>query len=157
MKNVPVTGQGIIYSTMAAITKVIPMGLKRMETEGIKGLIDEINKEIIKNPEELKNFKKLFSDIFITLFMASLFHWVITPAYNELKKNRPHDDFLMNSFEDIVYKGTASSYDGFKGPINIITTYGENMNPPAYKVTTKMVTDVLKTTFGDKTLGQLLT
>lgn len=158
MKNVPVVGQGIMFSVLSLFKKVLPTALDRMETEGIQGLVDEINKEIIKNPEELKNFKKLlFSDILVTLFMASLFHWGITPAYNELKKNRPHDDFLMNSFEDIVYKGTASSYDGFKGPVNIVTTYGENMNPPAYKVTTKMVTDVFKTTFGDKTLGQLLT
>jgi len=31
------------------------------------------------------------------------------------------------------------------------------MNPPAYKVTTKMLTDITKTVFGDKTLGQLVT
>ena len=154
MKYVPVTSQGIIYSVYNLATKIAPVGFKQ---GGIKGVLEEIKKEIIMNPEERKNFEKLFSDIFMWLFMAALYQFVVDPAYEDLKKNRDKQDFLANSIEDILYRGTASSYDGFRGPWNVIDSFGNNMNPPAYKVTTKMVTDVTKFAIGDKTLGQLVT
>lgn len=155
-KNIPVLSQGIIYSVLHLFKRVVPAGLERYEKEGLQGLINEINKEILNNPEELKNFKKLLSDIFINLFLSGLFEFVVDPTYKDLVKNRNKKELLVNSLEDILYKGTASSYDGFKGPLNIIQTYGNN-NPPAYKVTTKMMTDITKTVIGKKTLGQLLT
>ena len=89
--------------------------------------------------------------------MAALYQFVVDPTYQDLKKKRDKEDFLANSIEDILYRGTASSYDGFRGPYNVLDSFGNNMNPPAYKVSTKMVTDVTKFVFGDKTLGQLVT
>ena len=91
------------------------------------------------------------------LFMAFLYMFAIEPAYKDLKKNRDKQNILVNSFEDIVYRGTASSYDGFRGPWNVIDSFGNNMNPPAYKVTTKMITDVAKTAIGNKTVGEFVT
>ena len=105
----------------------------------------------------MKNFKKLFSDMFMWLFMAMLYKFVIDPAYQEHKKKRKAEDLLANSLEDILYRGTGSSYDGFRGPYNVLESFGNNMNPPAYKVTTKMMSDITRFTFGDKTLGQLVT
>ena len=154
IKYVPITSQGIIYSVLNLANKIVPVGFNQ---GGFKGIIDEIKKEIILNPQEAKNFRKLFSDIAIWLFIAMLYKFVLDPAYKDLKKNRNQQDILANSIEDILYRGTASSYDGFRGPWNVIDSFGNNMNPPAYKVTTKMLTDITKTVFGDKTLGQLVT
>ena len=154
LKHVPITSQGIIYSIINLAAKIVPVGYKR---NGLAGAWEEIKKEIILNPQELKNFRKLFSDIFMWLLIGSLYAYVVDPWYEDLKKNRDHKDFLCNTFEDVVYKGTASSYDGFRGPWNVIDSFGNNMNPPAYKVTTKMATDSVKTVFGDKTFGQLIT
>lgn len=154
IKHVPVICQGIIYSLINLASKIAPVGYKQ---NGLKGVIDEIKREIILNPQEAKNFRKLFSDLFMWLFMGSLYSFVVDPSYKDLKKNRNQKNFLANSIEDILYRGTASSYDGFRGPYNVLDSVGNNMNPPAYKVTTKMVTDVAKTTFGSKTIGQLLT
>ena len=154
MKHIPITTQGIIYSLLSLAKKVVPAGYKQ---GGMKGIWEEIQKEILTNPQEMKNFKKLFSDMFMWLFMAMLYKFVIDPAYQEHKKKRKAENLLANSLEDISYRGTGSSYDGFRGPYNVLDSFGNNMNPPAYKVTTKMMSDVTRFTFGDKTLGQLVT
>ena len=55
IKHVPVTSQGIIYSVFNLATKIAPVGFNK---DGLKGVIDEIKKEIILNPSERKNFEK---------------------------------------------------------------------------------------------------
>lgn len=153
-KNVPISSQGIIYSVYDMISKTIPLGWKN---NGIEGVIDEIKKEMLLNPQEAKNFLKLISDLIMWIFLGTLYQFVVDPAYKELKKKRDKEDLLVNSIEDILYKGTASSYDGFRGPWNIIDSFGNNMNPPAYKVTTKMITDASKTIIGKESVGEFLT
>lgn len=154
MKHIPITTQGIIYSLLSLAKRVVPAGYKQ---GGLQGIWAEIQKEILINPQERKNFKKLFSDIFMWLFMSMLYKFVIDPAYQEHKKKRKAENLLANALEDILYRGTANSYDGFRGPYNVLDSFGNNMNPPAYKVTTKMASDVARFTFGDKTFGQLVT
>lgn len=153
-KHVPVFGQGIVYSVMDLFQKTIPLG---WANNGLEGVWEEFKKEIWLNPQERKNFLKLGSDLFIAILLSMLFKYAITPAYKEHKKERDRRNLALNSLEDILYGGVGASYDGFKGPWNLVTTYGENMNPPAYKVTVKMATDIGKTMIGDKTVGQTLT
>lgn len=152
--NIPVTTQGIVYSLYSLVKKVIPVGYKQ---NGIEGIWEEIKKEILTNPQEMKNFKKLFSDIFMWIFLAMLYKFVIDPAYQEHSKKRKAENVLANALEDVLYRGTASAYDGFRGPYNVLDSFGNNMNPPAYKVSTKMMSDVAGFIFGDKTVGQLVT
>lgn len=155
-KNIPVISQGIIYSVIDLVNKTIPYGF---EQNGISGVIDELKKIWFSEEyeQEKKNLTKLFSDILMWVVLASLYQYAISPAYEDLKKKRDKEDLLLNSIEDILYKGTSSSYDGFRGPWNVIDSFGNNMNPPAYKVTTKIITDIGKTAIGQKTVGQLLT
>ena len=55
-----------------------------------------------------------------------------------------------------MYKATANSYDGFKGPFNVLEYFGEKLEPPIYTMPVKLISDVGKVTFGDKTIDRLL-
>ena len=45
-----------------------------------------------------------------------------------------------------------NSWDGFKGPLNIIMFLGEETNPPFYTESLQIAKDLFRTTVGDMTI-----
>ena len=76
--------------------------------------------------------RKLLSDLLMWLLFSMLFKLAITPEYKEHKKSMEDNPLLVNMVTEILYKSTSRAYDQYKGPINIIQFFGENMNPPTY-------------------------
>ena len=63
---------------------------------------------------------------------------------------------IVNMLTELVYKSTSRAYDQYKGPVNIIQFFGENMNPPTYSQPTQLISDAVQSLFGDRSWKYLL-
>lgn len=142
MDKVPIVVQGIWY-TLKDSLKALSNG--------------DFKEEIWMDPMQRKNLDKLFSDLLATLIFSAIFGFVITPAYKEFKKDMPNKSIVTNGVVELLYKSSSRSYDGFRGMLNVIEYLGENTTPPIYSQNIKLISDLGKTIFGDKTMGALLT
>lgn len=77
---------------------------------------------------------KLGSDALLWLLLALLFKLAITPRYKEYKKEMAEHGVLENLLTEILYKSSSRSFDQYKGIINVMQFFGENMNPPFYSM-----------------------
>lgn len=145
MKNVPRVVQGIWYT--------IKDGIMALRNNGIKGF----KEEILADPTQTANLKKLIHDMIMFMLFAGLYKLAIDPMYKDYKKHSKENSFVENAMAEILYKSTSRSYDGFSGPLALINFLGENTNPPTYTLPTKVMSDLGKFVFGDKTFGQLIT
>lgn len=145
MEDVPLVVQGILYTLWNSIT-----ALKN-------GGKEQFIKDILNNPVQAANLRKAISDLIASLLFFILFKFAVTPAYNEFKKDKTNTNVVENALAELLYKSTSRSYDGFSGPLSIIQFLGENTNPPAYQLSLKIPSDLMKFAFGDKTFGQLIT
>ena len=137
-KNVPVIVQGILptFNTLINIAK--------------DGGISETMKFIKGNKMVKANVFKATSDALMWLLLMSLFKLIFSPAYADYKKTMPDNPVLVNLLTEILYKSTSRSYDQFKGPINVIQYFGENMNPPFYSAPANLIKQTGGALFGDK-------
>lgn len=145
MKEVPLVVQGVIYTLWDSIVAIR------------KGGKEQFIKDILENPVQYANLKKAISDVIAAFLFALLFRFAVTPAYKEFKKDSEDYSVVENALAEILYKSTSRSYDGFMGPLSIIQFLGENTNPPAYQLSTKIPSDLMKFALGDKTFGELMT
>jgi hypothetical protein len=86
-----------------------------------------------------------------------LFTFALTPAYKDSKKKSSDLNLGAKLLASITYRSLNGARDSFAGPLNIVEYFGEQLNPPMYKVPVKLITDTSKTIFGDKTAAQLIT
>ena len=86
-----------------------------------------------------------------------LFTFALTPAYKDSKKKSSDLSLAAKLFASVSYKSLNGARDSFAGPLNIVEYFGEQLDPPMYKVPVKLITDTSKTIFGDKTTAQLIT
>ena len=100
--------------------------------------------------------RKLLSDLLMWLLFSMLFKLAITPEYKEHKKSMEDNPLLVNMVTEILYKSTSRAYDQYKGPINIIQFFGENMNPPTYSQPTQLISDAAQALFGEESWKYLL-
>ena len=145
MKEVPLVVQGIMYTLWDGIVALR------------KGGIEQFTRDILDNPVQAANLRKVISDLIAVLLFATLFKFAITPMYKEFKKESADHSVAENAIAELLYKSTSRSYDGFMGPVSIIQFLGENTNPPAYQLSTKIPSDLMKFALGDKTFGELMT
>lgn len=145
MKDVPLVVQGIWYT--------IKDSIKALRDGGYS----QFKEEIIANPMQYANLRKLISDLIGMMLFYSLFKFAISPMYQQYKKEMVDYSVAENALAEVLYKSTSRSYDGFMGPLAAFTFLGENTNPPFYTLSTKVVGDLGKFVFGDKTFGQLMT
>lgn len=143
-KNVPMITQGILY-TVLDIARMCKQG-------GIKSAYDYIKGDIVAK----SNMRKLISDMLIAMLLATLFKYAITPEYKEYKKGMQDNPVLQNLVTEILYKSTSRSYDQFKGPLNILQFFGENMNPPFYSTPVQVFKETGEVLFGDKSWKYLV-
>jgi hypothetical protein len=57
---------------------------------------------------------------------------VINTAYKDYKKDMKNHPFVENCAIELLWKSSSRSFDGFRGPVNLIEYVGENMNTPLY-------------------------
>lgn len=144
LKNVPRVVQGILYT------------LKDSFMAFSEGGIAQFKKDILNNPMQLANLRKLISDLVAAALFAAFFKLAIAPLYTEYKKNMKDENIVQNAVIEVMYKSSSNSYDGFMGPLAPIQYLGGSTNPPAYALSTKVTGDLFKFAFGDKTFIQLM-
>lgn len=143
-KNIPIIIQGIL-PTLADIVNVA-------KDQGYKAAIN-----YIKGNDMVKaNMFKLGSDALMYALLGTLFAALLGPAYKKNKKEMKDNPLLENILTEVLYKASSRSYDQFKGPINVIQFFGENMNPPYYSAPAKLLKEAGQAMFGDKSWKYLL-
>lgn len=144
LKNVPRVVQGILYT------------LKDSFIAFSEGGIAQFKKDIINNPMQLANLRKLISDLIAVALFTAFFKLAVAPRYADYKKSMKDESVVQNAIVEVLYKSSSNSYDGFMGPIAPIQYLGGSTNPPAYALSTKVIGDLFKFAFGDKTFAQLI-
>ena len=137
--RVPIMVQGIV-GTLKQMWRVL-------NTEG-----ETWKTHVFNNDQNVLNMVKLRNDVIVSLIYLALIK-VALQAWREHQKDvtDPHD-LITNSLCEILYKGMYNSWDGFKGPLNIITFLGEQVNPPFYTESLAIAKDLFRTTVGDMTI-----
>lgn len=116
-----------------------------------------IKENIINNPMQMRNLKRIGSDLLVALLLYWLFEEVVNPAYKEHKKKGDGKDVLTNAAIELLYKGSSSSFEEFKGPLPILDYIMNNTNPASVKWGAKVYNDIGGFLFGDTTFGELVT
>lgn len=149
-KNVPIVIQGILptLGTLADIFRSTDGSLSNRW----KSMIDYLNADY----HEKANMYKLTSDLLLWALFAALFQLALTPAYKDYKKTMKDNPVAVNLITEILYKSSSRAYDQYKGPINIMQFFGENMNPPTYSQPVQLLKTTAQTLFGDKSFKYLL-
>lgn len=116
-----------------------------------------IKENIINNPMQMRNLKRIGSDLLVALLLYWLFEEVVNPAYKEHKKKGDGKDVLTNAAIELLYKGSSSSFEEFKGPFPILDYIMNNTSPASVKWGAKVYNDIGGFLFGDTTFGELVT
>lgn len=144
LKNVPMITQGIIYTVVDAA--------RMCKQDGVKAAYDYIK----GNDVAKANMRKLLSDILIAFLLFALFKFALDPAYKEHKKEMKDNPIMQNLVTEILYKSSSRAHDQFKGPINILQFFGENMNPPFYSTPVQVLKETGQVLMGDKSWKYLI-
>lgn len=143
-KNVPMITQGIMY-TVLDMARLCKSG-------GVKAALDYMQgNEVAK-----ANMIKLISDLLMWALFAALFGLALDPAYKEHKKNAADNPVITNLVTEILYKSSSRAYDQYKGPMNVIQFFGENMNPPFYSTPVQVLNEAGQAIMGQKSWKYLI-
>lgn len=146
LTNIPLIVQGVwrtLHDTMSEL-------YHGRGWEGIK-------ENIINSPMQMRNLKRIGSDLLVALLLYWLFDEVVSPAYKEHKKKGDGKDILTNTAIELLYKGSSSSFEEFKGPLPILDYLMNNTSPASVKWGVKVYKDIGGFLFGDTTFGELVT
>ena len=147
LEQVPIITQGIWYTLKDAFQI-----LRQNEGGGLVAAY----KYIQGNEVDKRNISQATKSLLIALLFMLLFEIALTPAYNDSKKKSSDLNLGAKLLASITYRSLNGARDSFAGPLNIIEYFGENLNPPMYKVPVKLISDTSKAIFGDKTFKQLV-
>ena len=142
MDKIPIIVQGIWYSLKDA-TKALSN--------------HEFKEWWSGNPQDRDNIWKLLTDILMTFLFTTLIKPVLTGKYKEFKKDMVNHPFTYNVAGTIMFKSTSRSFDGFKGPVNMLQFVGENTDPPMYTQSLKLAKESLSAVVGAKPALDVLT
>lgn len=98
----------------------------------------------------------MLTDAIVAMLLGALFKCFITPAYKEHKATADGENIITNAIVEILYKSSSNSFDGFKGPFNVLQYFGNSTNPATYKLHSKVFNDLGNFVFGEKTFGELV-
>lgn len=150
LEQVPVIVQGIWY-TLCDVFRVCRDGFK----EGRNGIVDAY-KYINGNEVDKRNILHGAYSSLIALLFLILFKTALDPIYNDSKKKSSGMNLAERLAVSVTYKSLNGARDSFAGPLNIFEYFGEQMDPPIYKVPIKLIKDSGKWLFGDKTFLSLV-
>lgn len=105
----------------------------------------------------MRNWRRILSDALVAMLLYWLFEELINPAYKEHKKTGDGKDVLTNAAIELLYKGSSSSFEEFKGPLPVLDYVMNNTSPAAVKWGAKTWHDIGGFLFGDTTMGELIT
>lgn len=142
--DIPLIVQGV-FRTLSQAGKILFFRPNKWEA---------FKQEILDNKVNRRNLVRGVTDGLVWLIIAQIYRWFMDPAYKEHKKNADGNDFIANALIEILYKGSGSCYDEFKGPIPIIDYITNNTKPAAFQWQQKFINDTYQLTFGDKTFGE---
>lgn len=132
---------------------------------GIFGTLKEVRQafkegkfrqDIWAHPKHRKNLDKLLSDLLGLLLIAALFKLALDPAYKDFSKNKKDINPVAAGLAFVMYNAVSRSYDGFMGPVNVLTHIGNNSNPPFYQLPAKIVDDLGNFVFGNRTWDSVI-
>lgn len=146
LTDIPLVVQGVLRTLQDTFAELY-------HGRGWEGL----KQNIINNPMQMRNWKRLLSDALIGCLLYWLFEGIIDPAYKEHKKSGDGQNVLTNAVIELLYKGSASSFEEFKGPFPIFDYVMNNTSPASVKWGAKVYNDIGGFLFGDTTFGELVT
>lgn len=146
LTDIPLVVQGVLRTLQDTFAELY-------HGRGWEGL----KQNIINNPMQMRNWKRLLSDALIGCLLYWLFEGIIDPAYKEHKKSGDGQNVLTNAVIELLYKGSASSFEEFKGPFPIFDYVMNNTSPASVKWGAKVYSDIGGFLFGDTTFGELVT
>lgn len=146
LTDIPLVVQGVLRTLQDTFAELY-------HGRGWEGL----KQNIINNPMQMRNWKRLLSDALIGCLLYWLFEEIIDPAYKEHKKSGDGQNVLTNAVIELLYKGSASSFEEFKGPFPILDYVMNNTSPASVKWGAKVYNDIVGFLFGDTTFGELVT
>lgn len=146
LTDIPLVVQGVLRTLQDTFAELY-------HGRGWEGL----KQNIINNPMQMRNWKRLLSDALIGCLLYWLFEGIIDPAYKEHKKSGDGQNVLTNAVIELLYKGSASSFEEFKGPFPILDYVMNNTSPASVKWGAKVYNDIGGFLFGDTTFGELVT
>ena len=138
----PIFVQGI-FKTLLQIYDVLKDGGSWDEVFGTKENPSISNRE---------NMKKLGTDVTMTLIYLALIRAVLEALRDKQKEITDPHDFITNGICEVLYKGMYNSWDGFKGPLNLLVFLGDQTNPPVYTESISVARDLFKFVVGDMTI-----
>lgn len=146
LTDIPLVVQGVLRTLQDTFAELY-------HGRGWEGL----KQNIINNPMQMRNWKRLLSDALIGCLLYWLFEGIIDSAYKEHKKSGDGQNVLTNAVIELLYKGSASSFEEFKGPFPILDYVMNNTSPASVKWGAKVYSDIGGFLFGDTTFGELVT
>lgn len=146
LTDVPLVVQGVLRTLQDTVSELY----HGRGWEGIK-------QNILSNPMQTRNWRRIRSDALVAMLLYWLFEELINPAYKEHKKTGDGKDVLTNAAIELLYKGSSSSFEEFKGPLPILDYVMNNTSPASVKWGAKVYNDIGGFLFGDTTFGELVT
>lgn len=145
LEQVPVIVQGIWYTLKDAFQVA--------REDGLKSAYDYIQ----SNEVDKRNWRHMWGTLLTALLFMLLFKFALTPMYQESKKKSNDYSLGAKLLASLTYRSLNGARDSFAGPLNIFEYFGEQLDPPMYRVPMKLIKDTGNFIFGDKTFMQLLT
>ena len=144
MKDIPLMVQGVMKTVFEDVLGDIILN------QG-KGL-----KDIWHDPMQRMNLRRAITDLLVALLLGLLFKQVFDPAYKEHKKNDNGNNIAGNAILEILYKGSSSCFDEFKGPLPILDYVTNDTNPATFQWLSKSTSDMYKWITGSKSLSDTI-
>ena len=129
--------------------------IKELRNQFQDGGMKQIKEYLMANENEKRNMLKLSSDMLVSL-LALVLTKLAFGEYKEYKKTMKDNPVISNLIVEVLYKASSRAWDSYQGPLNVLTFFGENMNPPIYQLPMQLIQDSWKFVLGDKTFGQLI-
>lgn len=156
IKGVPVMVQGI-FKTLSTIRKTLyHSGLDENGNWSFSQGWNAVKTDVLSDESERKNLLRLLRDILVSFMLTAAIKMVLDPAYKDHKKQAKGEELIQNGMIELLYKSSRSCYDTFLGPFAVLEYLGNQTNPAAYRVQSKIFTDLGSYIFGDKTFGEII-
>lgn len=143
-KNIPLQVQGIFNTLRSFINNI-----------GVNGF-DYAKNAIKISTMDQRGLEKALTDLLMSLLFFLGIKLALEPMYKDYKKEMPEHSLFQNALAEIMYGSISKSGDSFNGPVGLLTHIGTS-NPPQYKATLNLITNIGQATFGSRTWTSVLT
>lgn len=118
--------------------------------------MSEFKARIWRDPVQRRNYNKLLSDLFMLLLLGAIYKYLLDPAYKEFKKGMDERDPFSNAIVEVLYKGSNSTIDDFKGPYAIVDWASNSRGIPFVSIPMNAIQSLSDFVFGDKSAVSIM-